>query len=94
MPEATPELPEVPLEELRGAIMEHMEWTEADLREQMEEARDQALFTNGSTVTEADGTPVAPEDLSTEEAERAVLNLLYHQYLVELGGADPLGLAE
>lgn len=54
----------------------------------MEEYRDQALSTKGSTIVEADGSPVVPEKLSEEEAERV------HQYLVELGGADPLGLAE
>lgn len=94
MDENPPEQPEVPLAEMRRVIMEHMGWDETDLTEQIKEYRDQAIFTIGSTVAEADGTPILPKDLSEEETERAILNVLYHQYLVELGGADPLGLAE
>jgi hypothetical protein len=54
----------------------------------MEEYRDQALC----GITDEGGQPVAPEDLSKEDAERAILNLLYHQYVVEQLGKDPLGL--
>lgn len=90
MDENPPELPEVPLSELRRVIMERMGWDETELREQMEEYRDQALC----GITDEAGQSVTLEDLSEENTQRAILNLLYHQYIVELQREDPLGLHE
>lgn len=91
MDEDLPEsAPEVSVEEMRRAIMETMGWNEAELAEQMEEYRDQALC----GITDEDDNPVPPEALSEGDAEEAILKLLYHQYIVEGIGEDPLELTE
>lgn len=87
MDEDLPEsAPEVSVEEMRRAIMETMGWNEAELAEQMEEARDQALCNIREPAP--DDTVVDESALSAEEIEEAILSFLYQQYVVELTDKD------
>lgn len=89
LPESTPE---ISVKEMRRAIMEKMGWDEAELAEQMEEARDQALCNIREPAP--NDTVVDESVLSAEEVEEAILSFLYHQYVVELTDEDRRDLVE
>lgn len=66
------------LEEKKRAIMEALGYeAETDWDELVEESRDTAL----ETITEEDGTPVDPADLSDKQVGEAIVNYLFAQYV-------------
>lgn len=82
---------ELKLERARDLIREQLGLqTEAEWAEMLEEHREEALC----EVTDPDGTPVDPADLTPEQEEEALLRYYYSLYVVETTGEDPLGLLE
>lgn len=66
------------LEEKKRTIMEALKYeAETDWDELVEVSRDTAI----ETITEEDGTPVDPADLSDEQRAEAVVNYLFAQYV-------------